>query len=209
MDVLPDFRSIPITTMMLLTSGLLIILTTFNILHPIQLVYSPTLVYDQKQYWRFITSFLYFGELKLNTLLHLNWVIYMSGVIEQHFFIKRSLDYTWLLFLGCNMVLFIRWIRVIDSPYLCIVLGNMLLYLVSRMLPRHNVNIVEIIEIPMRMLPIVYVFIGTAMYGISGIKINLVGYFVGHVLWYFAEIFPHITGIHLLRIQYRIERLLT
>ncbi|CCW60854.1 unnamed protein product [Phytomonas sp. EM1] len=208
MDLLPDFRSHPVTTALLCISGFLLILTAFDILHPIQLVYSPTLVYDQKQYWRLVTCFLYFGEFKLNTLLHLNWVVYMSGVIEQHFFIKRSLDYIWLLFLGCSMILFIRSIRVIDLPYLSVVLGNMLLYLVSRILPRHNVNIVEIIEIPVRMLPIVYVSIGTAMYGLSGIKINLVGYFVGHVLWYFSEIFPHITGLHLLRIQHRIERLL-
>lgn len=207
MDGLPIFRVPPVTRTILFIYGVVAVLTSLKIIHPLQLLYSNTLISQQKQYWRLATSFFYLGELHLNTALEIHWIYVVSSAIEEQYFHRRAIDYTAVVMTGGLMLLAARMSGIIDVLFLSNLLESVLMYLLSRLLPDQRVAFFAIIEVPMRLLPAFYCLIMLYSQGASAVKLNLVCCFIGHCLWYVLEIFPRITGIHPLRLQHHFEHL--
>ncbi|RNF15133.1 uncharacterized protein Tco025E_05603 [Trypanosoma conorhini] len=196
------FHGIPLVTRaLLLLSIASVVLVSFGVVHPVEIVFSPLLVFQEKQYWRLITNFFYFGQLDLNSILELHWLCVVSSSIEVQYFHRRKIDYCVTLFAAMSHLLLFRILRVVDTPYLSFSLCNALAYLFSRLLPDLEVNVFFLVTIPVRLLP--FFFLATAiMFDVQrSIRLIVVEHFVGHILWYFLEIFPRITGLHPLRLQ--------
>ncbi|ESL09587.1 hypothetical protein TRSC58_02690 [Trypanosoma rangeli SC58] len=195
-------HSIPLVTRtLLLLSVASVMLVTFGVIHPVEILFSPLLVFQEKQYWRLITNFFFFGQLDLSSILELHWLYIVSSSIEAQYFRRRKIDYCLTLLVAISSLLLFRIFRVVDTPYLSFSLRNALVYLFARLLPDLEVDIFFLITIPVRLLPMFLLVMALIFDRQRGIQLIMVEHFVGHILWYFLEIFPRITGLHLLRLQ--------
>lgn len=201
MDAVPLLRIPPITTVILACAAASVVLVTFDVIDSLHMIYSPTLVFEQKQYWRLITTFFYFGKVGIHSVLEIRWIYIVSSAIEEQYFHRRAWDYGFTLLIGCGLILLMRTISIIDVPFLSFVMVNMMVYLFSRLIPDQRAIIFPFIEVPMRMLPIAFLGMTVAFQGFNEAKADIVGSFAGHTIWYLLEVFPRITGLRPMQVQ--------
>ncbi|KEG11628.1 putative DER1-like protein [Trypanosoma grayi] len=192
----------PVTRVLMLLSAASVVLVSFGLIHPVQMIFSPTLVFQEKQYWRLLSTFLFFGHLDLRSVIELNWLHMVSCSIEMQYFQQRWLDYCFTLLTGMVLLLLLQSFRVIETLYLSFLFSKSLVYLFGRLLPNQELSIFGLVTVQVRMLPLLLLVVGIAFEGPSGIWLDLVANLVGHVLWYLLEIFPRITKVHPLRLQH-------
>lgn len=192
------FNLPPVTRVMIAGFAVTALLATFDFIHPLQMLYSPSLVFEQKQYWRLVTNYLFFGKLSIHFLLELRWMCTVSSTIEHQFFFRQPINYCATLVFGCVLLLLARTIGIVDAPFLSFMFGNMLVYLFSRLLPDQNIAIMGVVTVPMRMFPIAFTVLSVAYQGLGSIKNEIVGNMVGHIVWYFLEVFPRVTDVDFL-----------
>lgn len=206
MNALSHLKQLPVTSVLLGIPVLLSILRSYDVIFPYDVMFTPTLVYENKQYWRIITSLFYVGEINLRSAFFLVWIFWMSSSMEQHYFIRRPLDYVLVVTIGCAAILTVRMLHIVTIPFLYSMLEMMLVYLSSRVTPDVQVDIFLFITMPMRFLPylqLVLNFFGNK----SSLHTLIVSYLIGHVIWYILEVFPRITGLHLLRIHDKLHHI--
>ncbi|ORC91520.1 putative DER1-like protein [Trypanosoma theileri] len=192
----------PVTGTLLLLAVTSVVLVSFGLVHPLQLVFSSTLTFQERQYWRLITTFFYFGRVNLESIIEFHWLYLVSSSIEQQYFRLRKLDYCFTILTGMLLLLGVRTLGIIDSPYLSFVFCRSLTYLFCRLFPEQEVGLFGLLMLRVRLLPIVFLVIGTILDDMRGIKADIVANLVGHILWYLLEIFPRITKLHPLRLQH-------
>ncbi|KAG5469103.1 hypothetical protein LSCM4_02500 [Leishmania orientalis] len=196
-------RETPITLVICGLMGMLGVMSSLEVMHPLYLVLSPSLVLKEHQYWRLFTNFLYFGPISAHSIMEIQWFYLVSSYLEAQYYHRRPLDYIFLLLVvGCSL-LGLRFFSIVNVPYLSYMLGTCLTYIMSRLFNDMEVAIFFVVQVPMRLLPFVLMMMNTM---VSGITNEVLGNIVGHILWYFLEVFPRITGQSPLRIQRLFER---
>lgn len=192
--------SIRVTDFLVAMTFLLAVMDTLGVLHPFQLFFSRALIIEEGQYWRLLTSIFYSGGLRFNVLAQLYWLHQLSTIVEQRYFHGRAFDYLFFLLLGCGMILLSRFFSLVDGPFLNDILDSLIVYLGSRVLPNTQITLFLLIDVRLRYLPLLHGFALAAFGGWESAKGELIGSFIGHVLWYFLEVFPRITGLNPMRI---------
>lgn len=190
----------PVTVALFTCVAFVIVLVSLDVVYPFQLVFSPTLVFEQRQYWRLITTFLYFGQLNLQTLLELHWVYTVSRLIEEQYFHRRSADYAAMLITIFLMIASLRISNVVDISFLSYMVVSVLVYLFGRLLPHALVNFLPFVSIEARWLPLL-VLAWSAFFGKGNLRVDFISSTVGHVVWFLLEVFPRISGIHVFRLR--------
>lgn len=189
----------PVTIVIVAVMATLSLLASIEVVYPYQLAYSYSLIFEGQQYWRIVTSFLFFGKLSFHSVFEIQWFYFMGSHLEAGFFFRGPLDFIFILLVGCSAAFALRVYDWITTPLLSSVLSAMVTYLMSRVFQTIQVNVMFFLNVPLRYLPLVFLVLNTTMS--SQITSDLLGYGIGHFLWYFLEVFPQITGLHLLRIQ--------
>ncbi|EPY40704.1 Derlin-2/3 [Angomonas deanei] len=184
----------------------MIILATFSILTPVEMMFNHTLIFKGKQYWRLLTTFFYFGPLNVSSLFELHWVYVTSSTIESQYFFHRAKDYSLMLLTGAVLLVVARCYKVVDIPFLSMMMETVLVYLLSRLLPDQRIIVFFVQEIPMRLLPLIFCLMTLFSYGMHMFKIYFTSLMVGHILWYLLEVFPRISGIGLFQVEHWFER---
>lgn len=191
-------RETPVTVVLCGLMGILGILSSLEVIHPLYLVLSPSLVLKEHQYWRLFTNFFYVGPISAHCLMEIQWMYLISSRLEAQYYHRRSLDYIFLLLVIAGALLGMRFARIVDVPFLSYMLGTCMTYIMSRLFTDMQVMLFFAIPVPMRLLPFVF-FLLSGM--VSSMSNDVLGNLLGHVLWYFLEVFPLITGLNPLRIQ--------
>ncbi|KAJ3026224.1 UNVERIFIED_CONTAM: Derlin-2 [Siphonaria sp. JEL0065] len=70
-----------------------------DLIRPFQLHFSYDLVFKGHQYWRLLTSFLYFGGLSVD-FIFMFFLVQYSRTLEDGYFRGRTLDFAWMLLLS-------------------------------------------------------------------------------------------------------------
>jgi Derlin-2/3 len=103
-----------------------------------------------------------------------------------------------LLFGAISMLMISAW--VYNFVFLSHSLVIMVVYIWSRRNPNEHLNLLGLFTISAPYLA--YVMLGfTALLGggVSAAAIDIVGIVVGHVYWFLADIWPAVTGFHILK----------
>ena len=64
------------------------------------LFFNWSLIYQQHQYWRLITTFLYFGQFSLDFVFQIHFVLMYCQQLEQDCYRGRRSDFAYFLFLS-------------------------------------------------------------------------------------------------------------
>lgn len=78
----------PVTRMWIFGIAFVSVCEQFQLLDQFQLLYSYSQAVQHREYWRFVTCFLYFGELSINLVLNTYFLIKYSQMLEESFSMK-------------------------------------------------------------------------------------------------------------------------
>ena len=73
------------------------ILEQCKIVNELDLLYSYKQVFVGHEYWRLLTSFVYFGPFSINLIMYAYFVARYSRMLEESFYLNRASQYMWLI----------------------------------------------------------------------------------------------------------------
>ncbi|KAF8946256.1 hypothetical protein BGZ47_000941 [Haplosporangium gracile] len=182
------YYDVPIVTRLFATGAALVALAVqTGFTNAFQLYFNYQLVFYQNQYWRPITTFLYFGPLGLDFVFHMFFLVRYSRMLEEGSFYGRTMDYAWMLFLSAISLLCLS--PFVAIPFLGSPLAFTLVYIWSRRNPSIPLNFLGLFVFTAPYLP--WVLLGFTLLLNSHFPTgDLMGIAVGHIYYFFEDVWP-------------------
>lgn len=176
----------PVTRVYLVLSFALTAACALDFVSLFSLYFNAQLVL-RGEVWRLVTNFLFFGQFGLNFVLHLFFVVRYSRSLEESFFRGRAADFVFLLvFGGALMTLFGPYVKV---PFFGESLSFMMVYIWARRNPMQRLSLFGLLPVTAPYLP--WVLLGLSLVlGSSGVVFDCIGIAVGHVYYFFEDVYP-------------------
>ncbi|KAK9463386.1 Derlin-2 [Lipomyces oligophaga] len=181
----------PVTRYWMTLSVVASALVHCEVISPFQLFYSYHSAIVKQQYWRFLTSFIYFGPLSLDFVFHIFFMSRYPRMLEESFYLHKTSEFIWLLLYSASSLILLS--PFASLPFLGSPLSFSLVYIWARRNPTVNLSFLGLFVFSAPYLPwILFIF----AYIISGDlpQGDLLGIAVGHVYFFFEDIFPRLYG---------------
>ncbi|KAK6850134.1 Der1-like family-domain-containing protein [Apiospora arundinis] len=170
------------TTATVLTSALV----QCQMVSPYQLFYSVRTVFTKGEYWRMLTTFLYFGPFSLDLLFHVYFLQRYSRLLEESS--GRSPAYfSWLLMYSMAFLLVLS--PLVAMPFLGHPLSSIMVYIWSRRNPDTRLSFLGLLVFTAPYLPWVLMGFSLVMHGTIP-KDEIMGVVIGHIWYFFTDVYP-------------------
>lgn len=172
----------------------LVIITTIavkvNIVTPFQLYFNVDAIMYRGQVWRFVTTFLYFGELGVDLALHVYLLSRYARMLEEGSFRGRTADYVWFYIFGAIYMLAVA--PFFQVMFLGQSLDMMIMYVWGRRNSQSHMRLFGILPFRAPYLPWVFLGISSLLgsRSMSSFLVDLLGIFAGHTYWFFEDVYP-------------------
>uniref|UniRef100_A0A7S1M5I4 Derlin n=1 Tax=Neobodo designis TaxID=312471 RepID=A0A7S1M5I4_NEODS len=197
MDIEGWVHNIPIVTKLYMVGALAISIgLTFDLVSPLSLYLGHTQVWQRGEYWRLLTTFLFFGKIDVGFFFNMHFLYFYSRRLEEHFYFNRTGEFVCLLLTAALTLLGISYF--VPMMFLSQPLIMVILYIWARRFPDELLSIYGIFTVTSAYLPFVMCGLAYLINGGDAVRVDLYAIAVGHVLWYLADVLPQITGVHLL-----------
>ncbi|RYP46005.1 hypothetical protein DL768_007721 [Monosporascus sp. mg162] len=170
------------TTATVLTSALV----QCQMVTPFQLFYSVRTVFQKGEYWRLLTTFLYFGPFSLDLLFHVYFLQRYARLLEESSG-RSPAHFSWLLFY--SMVFLIAISPLVSMPFLGHPLSSTLVYIWSRRNPDTRLSFLGLLVFTAPYLPWVLMGFSLVMHGTVP-KDEIMGVVIGHIWYFFTDVYP-------------------
>lgn len=177
----------PITRIYMSASVATTLAVQLEIISPFQLYFNPKLIFGAHQYWRLITTFLFFGPLGFNFLFNLVFTYRYCRMLEEGFFRNKTADFFYMFLVGgALMTMFGYFVNLLFLGHAFTI---MLVYVWSRRNPGLRMNFFGLITFQAPYLPWVLLAF-TILLGSSTV-VDTIGIIVGHFYYFFEDVFPN------------------
>ncbi|KAG0230337.1 hypothetical protein BGW41_002557 [Actinomortierella wolfii] len=182
------YYEVPLVTRLYATGAVLVALAVqTGFVNVFQLYFDFEHVFYKNEYWRPITTFLYFGPLGLDFVFHMFFLVRYSRMLEEGSFYGRTVDYAWMLFLSASALLCLS--PFVSMPFLGSPLAFTLVYIWSRRNPSIPLNFLGLFVFTAPYLP--WVLLGFTLLLNSHFPTgDLMGIAVGHIYYFFEDVWP-------------------
>lgn len=170
------------TTATVLTSALV----QCQIVTPFQLFYSFRSVFLKNQYWRLLTTFLYFGPLSLDLVFHVFFLTRYARLLEESAG-RSPAQFSWLLLYATTCLIALS--PLVSMPFLGHPLSSTLVYIWSRRNPDTRLSFLGLLVFTAPYLPWVLMGFSLVLHG-NVPKDELMGVVIGHVWYFFSDVYP-------------------
>ncbi|MCJ1449610.1 MAG: hypothetical protein MMC23_010132 [Stictis urceolatum] len=168
------------------------VLVQCQIITPFQLFYSFRAVFVKNQFWRLITTFLYFGPLSLDLLFHVFFLQRYSRLLEESAG-RSPAHFSWLLMYATSILLVAS--PLLSLPFLGSALSSTLVYIWSRRNPDTRLSFLGVLVFSAPYLP--WVLMGFSLVLHSTVpKDEICGVVVGHVYYFLNDVYPPLHNGH-------------
>lgn len=144
------------------------------------------------QYWRLISTFLYFGPLNLDLLFHVFFMQRYSRLLEESSG-RSPAHFSWMLVYAMASLLLIA--SFLSLPFLGAALSSSLVYVWSRRNPETRLTFLGVMVFTAPYLPWVLMGFSLVVHGTVP-KDEICGVVVGHVWYFFNDVYPTLHGGH-------------
>ncbi|KAF1938261.1 derlin-1.1 [Clathrospora elynae] len=187
------FYEMPVCTRWWMTAALSAsVLVQCHVLSPFQLFYSVRTVFFKSQYWRLLSTFCYFGPLSLDLLYHIFFLQRYSRLLEESSG-RSPAHFSWLLVFASTLLLCIA--PMFSMAFLGSALSSTLIYIWSRKNPDTLLSFLGLLVFKAPYLPWVLLAFALIMHGTVP-KDEMCGIVVGHIWYYFNDIYPPLHNNH-------------
>jgi hypothetical protein len=139
------------------------------------------------QYWRLLTTFIYFGPLSLNLLFHIFFIQRYARMLEES--AASVAHFAWLLFYAATTLLTIA--PISSQAFLGTTLSSTLVYIWSRRNPDTRLSFLGLLTFKAPWLPWVLIGFNVVLHG-NWPKDELCGIVVGH------SKLDSVSGLHMI-----------
>lgn len=139
------------------------------------------------QYWRLITTFLFFGPLGFNFLFNLVFTYRYCRMLEEEFFRHRTADFFYMFLIGGTLMSMLAYF--VNLLFLGHAFTIMLVYVWSRRNPSVRMNFFGLITFQAPYLP--WVLLAFSILLGSSTVVDIIGIVVGHFYYFFEDVFPN------------------
>lgn len=197
-DFLSWYHEIPFASRCYLTAAFAVTAACYlDIVSPLTLYYNYDLVLNKGQYWRLISSFLFFGTFSLDFIFHMYFVSRYCRLLEEGSFRGRTADFIGLIIYGMIFMLIAS--TCFDSFTRIKFLGHpltfMMVYLWSRDIENAHIQMsfLGILQFTAPYLP--WVLLSFSLLIGNPIEMDVLGIIAGHIYYFFDLIYPQIAEI--------------
>ncbi|KAI3343700.1 derlin-2 [Ustulina deusta] len=170
------------TTATVLTSALV----QCQMVTPFQLFYSVRTVFNKGEYWRLLTTFLYFGPFSLDLLFHVYFLQRYSRLLEESSG-RSPAHFSWLMVYSMAFLILLS--PLVSMPFLGHPLSSTLVYIWSRRNPDTRLSFLGLLVFTAPYLPWVLMGFSLVMHG-SVPKDEIMGVVIGHIWYFFTDVYP-------------------
>ncbi len=158
---------------------------------------SPTLLVTPRhtdppplQYWRLLTTFLYFGPISIDLLFNVYFLQRYARLLEESSG-RSPAHFSWLLVYAMTSLLLLS--PFVSMPFLGHPLSSTLVYIWSRRNPDMLMSFLGLLVFRAPYLPWVLMGISFVMHGTIP-RDEFVGVAIGHVWYFFNDVYPPLHG---------------
>lgn len=173
------------TTATVMTSALV----QCQLVTPFQLFYSYRAVFEKSQYWRLLTTFLYSGTFSIDLLFHVYFLQRYSRLLEESS--RSPAHFSWLLLYAMASLILLS--PVVSMPFLGHPLSSTLVYIWARRNPDTQLSFLGLLVFSAPYLPWVLMGFSLILHGHVP-KDEILGVVIGHVWYFFNDVFPPLHG---------------
>lgn len=138
------------------------------------------------QYWRLLTTFLYFGPFSLDLLFHVYFLQRYARLIEESSG-RSPAQFSWLLLYAMTCLIALS--PLVSIPFLGHPLSSTLVYIWSRRNPDTRLSLFGLVAFSAPYLPWVLMGFSLVMHG-NVPKDEIMGVVIGHVWYFFTDVYP-------------------
>ncbi|KAF2744270.1 putative ER-associated proteolytic system protein Der1 [Sporormia fimetaria CBS 119925] len=187
------FYEMPVCTRWWMTAAVSAsVLVQCKMINPFQLFYSFRTVFFKSQYWRLVTTFLYFGPLSLDLLYHIFFLQRYSRLLEESSG-RSPAHFSWLLAFASISLLSLA--PVLGMAFLGSALSSTLIYIWCRKNPDTMLSFLGLLVFRAPYLPWVLLAFSLIMHSTVP-KDEIAGIVVGHVWYFFNDVYPPLHNDH-------------
>lgn len=198
MDLLGWWHEIPIVSRIYFTLSVGTTLACFmDLVSPLTLYYNYELILNKGQYWRIISSFMFFGSFSLDFLFHIYFVIRYCRLLEEGPFRGRTADFIFMLLFGaaCMLVLVVVSHSMANIKFLGHPLAFMMVYIWARDAENLNVRMSLLGLFPFNAPYLPWVLLLFSLFLGNPIETDLLGIIVGHIYYFFDVVYPQVAEV--------------
>ena len=152
----------------------------------IYLFWTPMLTIPIIQYWRLLTTFLYFGPFSLDLLFHVYFLQRYARLLEESSG-RSPAHFSWLLLYSMTCLIAIS--PLVSMPFLGHPLSSTLVYIWSRRNPDTRLSFIGLLSFTAPYLPWVLMGFSLVLHGTIP-KDEIMGVVIGHVWYFFSDVYP-------------------
>lgn len=180
------FEVPPITRYYTLTALFLSLLVQCDLVTPFQLFFSWHTAVQKAQYWRFLTTFLFFGHLSVDFLFHLFFMSRYARMLEESY-ARRTVEFAWMMgVMGAGLLLLSP---LTTDPFLASPLSFTLTYLWSRRQASVEMSFLGLFTFSAAWLPVVLISFSVVVNSRVPTA-DLIGGVVGHAYYFLEDVWP-------------------
>lgn len=196
MDIFAWYFEIPIVSRMYMTAAIICSTACYmDLLSPLTMYYNFDLVLYKGQYWRLISSFIFFGSFSIDFLFHLYFVVRYCRLLEEGHFRGRTADFVWMIIIG--IFLHLVFAVSVDAFSRIRFLGHSLSFMMVYCWGRDPLNgdmQMNLLGLfPFHAPYLAWVLLIFSMVMGNPIETDLLGIVVGHIYYFFDVVYPHIS----------------
>ena len=165
-----------------------------DLISPFSVYFNTKLIF-RGELWRLVTNFLYFGSLNLDFIFHMFFLSRYCRLLEEGSFRGRTADFFFMLLFGATLLTIIA--PFVNIQFLGTSLTFMMVYVWGRRHQHVQMSFLGLFNFTAPYLPWV-LLIFSVMLGSSPL-VDLLGMVVGHIYFFFEDVYPVVSGRRLLR----------
>jgi Derlin-2/3 len=189
------YKELPPVTRCYLTAAVAVTaLCYFEVFTLFHMYLDFKLIAEKWQWWRLITTFLFFGDsISIDFLFHMYFLVRYSVLLEQGAFYgsSASASFFWMLLLGGSCMLCIA--PFVKIPFLSHSLTFMMVYVYGRR--NEGVRLTFLYLFPFRAPYLPWVLLAFSfLLGSFSPGVDLLGILVGHIYIFFQDVAPNMPN---------------
>lgn len=145
---------------------------------------------NDEQYWRLLTTFLYFGPLSLDLVFHVFFLQRYSRLLEESSG-RSPAHFSWLILYSTTCLILLS--PLVNMPFLGHPLSSTLVYIWSRRNPDTQLSFLGLMVFSAPWLPWVLMAFSLVVHG-NVPKDEIMGVVIGHVWYFFSDVYPPLHG---------------
>jgi Derlin-2/3 len=195
-DVFSWYHEIPLISKLYLTSAVGITTACYlDLVSPLTLYYNYDLILNKGQYWRIITSFLFFGSFSLDFLFHMYFVVRYCRLLEEGTFRGRPADFMFMIIYGAVFMLIVTVtfdmfsrIKFLGHP-----LTFMMVYLWARDPDNYHIRMsfFGVLQFNAPYLPWMLLLFSLVLG--NPVEMDVLGIIVGHTYYFLDLVYPQVS----------------